>query len=181
MISLLDFDLRPFAIGGLALVSSVLMAVVWHQDYTIGDLSAQVSALSADVATSVSANRQANSTISRLQRSAAATSDITVDWAQWSVPVQDSARSAAITIEGERNDSAMDSIMPVDIERILDRVREQACAASGSCPVSGGHSSAGAIFAGQDNSGAPGGETYSPKAGAMGGRPAGDARAQRGR
>lgn len=181
MISLLDFDLRTIALGIAGILLIVCGVALSWQDSTIDDQAAQISSLDHDVSIAVSANRQANATVARLERSAASTSVITADWAQWALPVHDASRSAAITIEGDNNETFMDCIMSVNIERGLDRLRQQACAAGGQCPISGGRNSSGAIFASKDNPEAPGGASDSSQAGAVDSLSSGDNRTQRGR
>lgn len=152
------------------------------QNSTLQGAVAENATLRSGIDTAVAANRQANATISRLERSANATIRVTYDWSVRNDTLTAVGRDAAVAIVEVRNNvpdapDCLDTALPDALVASLDRLYGQACATGGGqCPLSGGDRPAGASAQSQeDTAPAQGGQRKPdrPATGDVGGRPAG--------
>lgn len=166
-------DLRSALTMLLLFACIALGGILLWQNSHVKEQAGRITSLERDISGAVSANRQANATIISLQRDANATSAITVGWTEWAAVISSTGKDAAIAIEGEKDAvEILDAHLPVAFEHRLDRVREQAVAASGGSSQSGDNRSAGAFSSGAENPGTADRQADAAKAGAMDSIPA---------
>ena len=165
------------ALAALCLFLGCLL--LWQRAY-VKEQAGIIAVLEQDKATAIAANRQANATITGLQRAANATAAITIDWTGWSQAVQSAGKDAALAIEGVKDATEiLDAVLPVDIGRNLDRLREQAVSASGQRSQDGRDSSTGALSPATANTANASRSADAAQAGSVGSGIAGDPGAKR--